>query len=458
MKRKFYSRLWMPASANTLDPFVPEVWAQESLIMLENNLVAANMVHRDFEDEVASYGDVVNTRQPASFTAVRKTDADEVTVQDADSVNVPVKLDQHLHTSFTIKDGEESKGFLSLRDFYLVPALQSIAQAIDEIVLCQMHSFFANAAGKLGTDPTVSTITDLREVLNNLKVPSAGRNLIITPNVEGKLLQIAAFHEADKIGDDGSAMRDGSLGRKFGFQIHMDQNCPTVATGNSTHAAAINLSAGYAVGTTSVAMDGATGTPVVGEFCTIAGDMTPLLVTVTNGSTTMTFTPALKSPVVNNAVITFLTKGAINESPDGYATGYSKGITLDGFSIAPKVGQPIAIATATDIYGALSTPTTTEILLNRALDNAEANNDVVGIGPSGEYCFGFHQNALALITRPLATPAEGTGALSFVANHKGLGIRVTITYEGRKQGHLVTVDLLLGTKVLNTDLGALMYG
>jgi len=458
MKYKVYPRLWTPAGANDLDAFIPEVWAQESLMMLENELVAANLVHRDFEDEIAAYGDVVNTRQPAAFEAKRKTNADDVTVQDADATNVAVKLDQHLHTSFVIKDGEESKGFQSLRDFYLVPALHSIAQAIDEIVLCQMHSFFTNAVGKLGTDPTVSTITDLRALMTTNKVPQQGRNLIITPNVESKLSQIAAFHEADKIGDDGSAMREGSLGRKFGFQINMDQNCPTVSSGNSTHTAAINLSAGYAKGSTAVVFDAPTGTPVVGEFCTIAGDMTPQLVTATNGSSTMTVTPGLKSAVLNNAVITFYTKGAINYSPGPYAAGYAKELVLDGFSVAPQVGQPIAIAAATGIYGALSTPTTTSILLNRALDVEEANNDVVGIGPVGEYCFGFHRNAISLVSRPLATPAAGTGALSYVASYEGLGIRVTITYEGRGQGHLVTVDLLLGTKVLNTDLGALMYG
>ena len=60
---------------------------------------------------------------------------------------------------------------------------------------------------------------------------------------------------------------------------------------------------------------------------------------------------------------------------------------------------------------------------------------------------------MALVTRPLAAPAAGTGALSSVASYNGLSIRVVMTYDGVKQGHLVTVDMLCGIKILNTDLG-----
>ena len=105
----------------------------------------------------------------------------------------------------------------------------------------------------------------------------------------------------------------------------------------------------------------------------------------------------------------------------------------------------------------MSTPTTTEILPNTPLDAAIADDAVVGIGPAGEYCFGFHRNAVALVVRPLAEPRSGTGALSYVANFNGLSIRVVITYDGDKQGHLVTVDMLAGVKTLDTRLGVVMY-
>ena len=43
--------------ANTF--LTPSVIARESLIVLENNLIAANLVHRDYSDEFVQVGDTV---------------------------------------------------------------------------------------------------------------------------------------------------------------------------------------------------------------------------------------------------------------------------------------------------------------------------------------------------------------------------------------------------------------
>ena len=93
------------------------------------------------------------------------------------------------------------------------------------------------------------------------------------------------------------------------------------------------------------------------------------------------------------------------------------------------------------------------MLLNRATDEALADDDVAAIGPMGEYGLAFHRDAIALVTRPLALPMSGTGAAAAVASGGGLSVRVVITYDGAKQGHLVTVDILCGVKTLNTSLG-----
>jgi len=456
---KKVQKVWLTVFDNDNDALIPEVWAQEALMILEANMVAANLVYRDFENEIASFGDTVNAHRPNSFVAKRKTDADEVTVQDAQATNVPVKLNQHLHVSFTIKDGEESKSFKDLVSLYLAPALTAEAQAIDEVVLGQVYEFMGNSVGKLGTNPTRSTVIAAKEVMNNNKVPMMGRNMLVSPNAEGALLDIGEFIKANEVGDAGTAMREGWLGRKFGFDFFMGQNVPSVAAGNTTVTGAINLLAGYAVGSTVLTVDGFSAAIANGSWCTIAGDMVPQMITGTVGGATptqITITPGLKSAVLDNAVVTVYTAGAINYGA-GYAAGYGKDLVIDGFTVAPKTGQLISIGTAADRYSALSTPTTTALLPNRPLDAAAADDAVVGIGPAGEYCFGFHRNAIALVTRPLAQPRSGTGALSAVANYNGLSIRVVITYEGRKQGHLVTVDMLAGVKTLDTNLGVVMY-
>lgn len=53
--------------ANTF--LTPSVVAREALMVLENNLVMANLVHRDYSDEFVQVGDTVTIRKPAKFTA-----------------------------------------------------------------------------------------------------------------------------------------------------------------------------------------------------------------------------------------------------------------------------------------------------------------------------------------------------------------------------------------------------
>jgi len=104
------------ASSATQDlaALIPELWANESLMILEEEMVMGNLVHRDFDPVVAQYGETVHTRQPGTFTAKRKRLQDEVTPADAVATEVPVVLNQHIYTSFHIRDGEMTKSLKNL--------------------------------------------------------------------------------------------------------------------------------------------------------------------------------------------------------------------------------------------------------------------------------------------------------------------------------------------------------
>lgn len=443
------------AHANDNDAFVPEVWAQESLMILENNMVATNLVHRDFSNQVASFGDVVNTRKPGSFTAKRKGNDDDVTDQDASATNVPVPLNQHLHTTFVIKDGEESKSMKSLVEEYLKPAAISLAEAADQIVLGQVYKFLPNAVGKLGTAVTKDTVIAAREKMNALKVPMSGRNFLIGPNMEGQLLAIADFVNAEKVGDDGTALREGSVGRKFGFDTYMAQQVPSIVGAGTTVSGAVNNANGYAVGATAITVDGFSAAITNGSWCSIDGQ--PYRITATVGGATptqVTIAGGLRAAVADNAVVVVYTPSLVNLVA-GYAASWYKAIVYD--TVTPiKVGQLVSFGS--DVYSAIAGTDATNLVLDRPLATAAADNDVIGRGPNGEYGFAFHRNALAFVTRPLATPRAGTGALSSVANYNGLGLRVTITYDGKAQGHRVTLDMLAGVKELDLSLGVPVLG
>ena len=459
--------------ANSLDAYIPELWAAESVAILVENMVVANLVHKDFSPMVANFGDIVHTRAPAEFTAARKVDTDDVTVQDATATDIQVPLNQHFHTSFAIKDGEESKSFKQLRDEYLEPAVISIARAVDQVLLNESHRFFTNAEGLIGgltTSNIIANIVNTRKRMNINKAYEMGRNLILTPDTEAIALQTSTFHEADKVGDEGTAMREASLGRKFQFNTFMCQNAPSTVNGPvSAYGALVDNAAGYAAGATTIHVDTGGSNLKVGQFFDVDGVIHQItsLGTLATEDIDVTFTPALRVAVADDDPLTHGDVGLVNEAA-GYAAGYAKEITVDGIVGAIPVGTMVSFATPgtpsvikSGIYGVIGTTettgNTTGITLNRPLDVALVNNDEINFSPPANHNFAFHRNALTLVSRPLAPAPRGL-ALSSVQNMGGVGMRVTITYNGNSQHTLVTVDLLCGCQVLNTALGAVLLG
>ncbi len=462
----------------------PEIWAAETLALLEESLVIANLVHTDFSKEVSSFGKTVHTRRPGKFVAKRKGVNDDVTVQDATAEDVPVVLNQHVHTSFLIRDGEESLSMEDLIKTYLKPAAQSLAKHVDQILLGQVYQFLDNEVGDvLSMNFTAddahcakSLMLDARQVMNDNLCPGDGRQLIFTPNSETDALKLNLFIEADKVGDEGTALREASLGRKLGFNCYMGQDTPSVVDSGVVDAddcAAVTAgalqftsdgvgAAGYAVGQYVYFVDGTTATIY---------DKSPHRILTLPGAEVVTLDRPIRVDLVNNSDVYLVPMGAVALTehtaaggPTAYPAGYAGEIYVDGTGV-PKVGQLVSFNNGATVLDAEYCIITVEdvgteyaITLDRPLEAALANNYTVGYGPGGEYNFAFRRDALALVSRPLALPKVGAGAMAGVASYNNLAMRVVITYQGMGQGHLVTLDMLCGVKVLDPDQGAVILG
>lgn len=448
--------------ANDVEAFNVKHWSRESIRILMSNMVMGDLIHKDFSPQIQDYGDTVNTRKPAEFTTIRKTAEDDVTIQNATATNVPVKLNQLIHVSYLIRDGQETTSFESLVDTFLEPAMISEAEFVDSVLTGQVYQFLGNTGGRLGMMDSSNAKTYLletRKVMNTNRAFSQ-RNLIVGTDAETTLLDVAAFTDAEKRGDNGESQANGVLGRKFGFNINMCQNAPYVTAMSSLVTGAIN-GGNLTAGSTVLTVDGLSAAITAGTYFTVAGDNTPQQAVSTVGGatpTSITCTPGLKRAIADNAVVTLYPVSAVSGtySYDSTTnTGYAKGITITAFSgNTPQVGQLVSFGSSTIKYAITRVVGTTEIWLDRPLEASLANADKVNLGPNGGYNFAFHRNALTMVSRPLALPRASTGVVADVMNWKGMSLRVTVTYDGVKQGHLVTMDALFGVKVLDTDLGA----
>lgn len=434
------------------------------LAILEENMVAAALVHRDFSPEVAQFGDVVNTRRPGQFKIRRKGDNDNVIGQDAITNNVQVPLNQHFYTNFTIKDGEASKSFQDLVDIHLLPGMQTIARAIDRVILGRIHAYLGNVVGTLngltGANAK-ATMLAARQKLNENKAFFNGRHGVLDPRSETSLLSEDIFLKANEKGDDGTALREASLGRVLGIDWWMDQNVPAFLNVNGD-ITATTTDAAEAIGQTVISV---TLTPVdgVGVWVVLAGDDVPRHVTALVTDDTITVDSAITGAVSSGAVVEYYlamkAKGAV-------VAGENKSFTVDGFATGkpPLVGQILSTGTGASrrdyviIESEVVNATDQSILLDRPLEIALADDEDVYPGPGGSYNFIFHREAIALVSRPLALPSAEMGVRSSVAVHNDVSMRIAMQYDIDSQGTKVTLDLLAGVAVLDTDLGVVMLG
>ena len=474
MKSLYLCKAQVACFANNNDAYIPELWANEGLAILEENMVIANLVHRDFEDEIRDFGDVVNTRRPGTFRISRKKDGTTLVQQDASATNVPVALDQWFYTSFVIKDGEASKAFQDLVDIYLRPGMQSIARAVDRAVLGRVHNFLGAPAGRVGRlgnlDATVSKdyVLEVREILNVNKAPVDGRNLVLAPASETALLKTDMFLKANERGDDGTALEKAQLGHILGFSTYMDQNVNSVAastmvgqikTGTITDALGAGGSGsqdctilGYEVS--------------VGEYATVNKNDQPTYVkavTAAGDTTKVTMNEANKFGTDALAPITVYKKCAVKGD---YLAKYSEAVVVDGWTVAPLVGQLVAFGDGvgstrhvyTVIESWLSAGGEQSVLLDRPLEVALSNADACYPGPAGALNLALHRDSLALVTRPLAVPVGPLGVLSHVGAYNGIAMRVTMQYDIQAGGTIVNLDILAGVAVLDQNTAVVLLG
>ncbi len=463
MNRLYLSQPFVACYENNLDAYVPELWANEGLAILEENMVMANLVHRDFENEVAKFGDVVNTRKPGEFKIRRKTDGTQLTQQDATATNVPVPLDQWFYSSFVIRDGEGSKSFQELKEIYLQPAMLTIARGVDRALLGRVHAYLGTPAQRVGRLGALSAsnakdyVLDAREKLNVHKAPLDGRRLVMAPTAETAMLKTDIFLKANERGDGGTALENATLGRILGFDTFMCQNVNCVLTGADISATTMTLTEPYAAGTTgALAAASVAAEPVDGEFFTVDGNDQPTYVVSHIDATSITLNEALKYATLDNAPVYRYKSCAANAT---YQAGYSKAVVVKSYTggKAPQVGQLLAFGTGASrrtytVIESEDAGATCSLYLDRPLEVTVTADDPVFPGPTGSMNLAFHRDALALVTRPLALPDTRMGVMAAVVPLNGIGMRVLMQYDINAGGTVVNCDILAGVAVLDSGL------
>ena len=212
--------------------FIPQIWAASALGALKANTVMARLVNRNFENEVARQGNIVNIPKRGALVANNKAANGAVTLQIPSASTIAVTLNKYKEVSFLVEDVARAQANQDIIEGYIADGMKKIAEAIDADILALYTGLSTTPinATSGGGGVVAATITEARRILNNKKVPMTDRYIVWGEDPEKELLALAQFTNAQNDPANADALQNATLGRKYGFTHVMDQQVVAAAT------------------------------------------------------------------------------------------------------------------------------------------------------------------------------------------------------------------------------------
>lgn len=228
--------------------FIPEVWSANILLTLRKRLVFGALCNRDYEGDIAQFGDTVHIVSFNDPTISDYAANGTITWETLTDSEQTLLINQGKSFSFTVDDIDRKQalpGFVEVVSRY---AAYGLAQALDTYVSGLMAAG-ADAGNKLGAktvnsaDTAYQLLLDLRQKLSEAAIPNDGRWIAVPTALYNYLLQDDRFVRSDAApgatvqtgmlggaADDGTGTPMGSpaayVGRALGFHVYESQTVP----------------------------------------------------------------------------------------------------------------------------------------------------------------------------------------------------------------------------------------
>ena len=399
-----------------------DIIAKEAVMILENELVMANLVHRGYEEEFTNkvngytVGETISIRRPTDFTV---RDGAVAAVQDVVEGKTTFTVDKQKGVDFKFSSSDLTLQIGDLSERVMKPALVQLANQIDRDVFALYTNIPNHVTIPSGGINSYADFALAAERMDLIGVPADDRKAVLTASDKWAMLgsQTALYMQDVAKG----AFREASMGRIGGIDTYSSLNTPRHTTGSRTGTDAIAASF---TGDTWAAtkdtnqstinigsMSGATVTLAAGDTLTIADvyDVNPV---------TKERLPHLKMFTVVNAE------------------------TASGSAIASCEISPAIIVSGAQQTVALAAGVT------------DINTKVVTYQGTASTIFSqnlfFHKNAFGLVMVPMVKPP---GAMDVGRRtYKGISVRVIPYYDGTNDASNWRLDVLYGTKAIDPRL------
>ena len=267
--------------ANVFTALAPTLYSAAQEVSAEP-FGAVDSINTNFDDKGVAIGDsvivpVAPTRAAGDYTPAMTTTAGT----DATATSVTVTITKNRAVSWNLS-GEQIRS-LQNGGNYQEWVRQLVAQGMRtlrneaEVDACTaIYKGASRAVGTAGTTPfatTLDALVDARKVLRDNGAPMADLQFVMDTTASAKAFKLGVIQNAYQAGSE-QERRQGVFLRQFGFVVKESAGIQTHTKGAGT-GYDVDLGAGYAVGDTTIHLDGGTVNVTgitAGDVVTFAGD------------------------------------------------------------------------------------------------------------------------------------------------------------------------------------------
>lgn len=262
--------------SNSLAAIIPTIFAQ-GLTALRSKCVMPSLMNNSYGTFAAEKGQVINIPIPSAITTVDVVPA----AYAPDSGNLAptvaqITLNNWREAAFTLSEQEIAHAANGYPAKQATAAIAALAEYVNSTIFAKYTKFYSGV-GTPGTTPfatVVDAAVDAKEMLTGQKAPSLDRRMVLDTAAMGNALKLGAFAYILNSNDPG-VMKEGEIGRKYGFDWFEDQQVPLHTAGTITTGLAAKSATAVAIGVSSFLATTAASTGacalVVGDIISISG-------------------------------------------------------------------------------------------------------------------------------------------------------------------------------------------
>jgi hypothetical protein len=292
--------------ANTQTDIIPTI-LEQGLSYLQGNTIMPRLCNRDYEGAAQNKGDTINVTLPPSVATsdVTPSAAPEANV-DTTWETTPVQLNYHRKAVFYMTDKQRLEVMEGAESMAARSAIAALSTYIDATAMTALDVGASIATGTAGVTPfsTLAGALDPLIYLDEHKIMSADRRVVMSPRADGNLRTLAGFTSMDYVNDMTAMDNGGFTGNtRQGASWWMAQSAPTHTAGTGT---SYDTNGALSIGATTITCDTGSGTILAGDVVSFAGDTVNKYVVATalSGGSFTIAAPGLKVAIPDGNDIT----------------------------------------------------------------------------------------------------------------------------------------------------------